>query len=101
VSVLDRPGQRPADRFQDVVGDYERDLNDLLKSSERIKTGTTHGGTAHTSRLVRCSDFEDRAEGNPELQRNTEELQSSSQQILEQTSVLESVNWGRVKRDHA
>lgn len=40
-------------------------------------------------------------EGNPELQRATEELQNSRQQIFQQASVLESVNWRRVQRDHA
>src|ERR1700741_5027683 len=40
-------------------------------------------------------------DGNPELQRATEELQSSSQQILKQASLLESTNSGRVKRGHA
>src|ERR1700741_3096815 len=101
VSILDRPGQRPADRFQAVVKDYERDLNDLLKSARRFKRAQlmeelrTRVGSfdAQISKTVQ--------EGNPELQSATEELQSSSQQILEQTSVLESVNWGRVKRDHA
>jgi CHASE3 domain sensor protein len=101
VSVLDRPGQRPADRFQAVVRDYERDLNDLLKSSRRIKRAQlleelrTRVGSfdAQISKTVQ--------EGNPELQRTTEELQSSSQQILQRASLLESTNWGRVKRDHA
>jgi len=83
------------------VRDYERDLNDLLKRSRRIKRAQlleelrTRGGSfdAQISKTVQ--------EGNPELQRTTEELQSSSQQILLQASLLESTNWGRVKRDHA
>ena len=101
VSVLDQPGQRPADRFQAVVRDYERDLNDLLKSARRIKRAQLM-----EELRKRVGSFDARIsktvqEGNPELQRVTEELQRSSQQILEQASLLESVNWGRVQRDHA
>ncbi|SRR6266571_1330969 len=101
VSALDLPGQRPADRFQAVVRDYERDLNDLLKSSRRTKR----------ERLMeelrkRVSSFDAQIsktvqKGNPDLQSVTEELESSSQQILLEASAVESVNWGRVQSDHA
>jgi CHASE3 domain sensor protein len=101
VSVLDGPGQRPADRFQAVVRDYERDLNDLLKNSRRIKREQLLEELRKRVGSFDVQISKTVQEGNPELQRATEELQSSSQQILEQTSVLESVNWGRVKRNHA
>jgi len=36
VVALDQPGQSSTDRVQNVVRDYERDLNDLLKRSRRV-----------------------------------------------------------------
>jgi CHASE3 domain sensor protein len=101
VSLLDGPGQRPADRFQAVVRDYERDLNDLLKSARRIKRAQLMEELRKRVGSFDAQISKTVQEGNPDLQRVTEELQSSSQQILQQASVLESVNWGRVQRDHA
>jgi methyl-accepting chemotaxis protein len=40
-------------------------------------------------------------ETNPDLQRVTQDLQNSSDQILAATSQLEAMNWMRVKEDHA
>jgi len=101
VSVLDGPGQRPADRVRTVVRDYERDLNDLLKNSRRIKRAQLMEELRKRVGSFDAQISKTVQEGSPELQRITEELQSSSQQILEQASFLESVNWGRVQRDHA
>jgi CHASE3 domain sensor protein len=101
VTALDRPGQKAADRVQAVVKAYERDLDNLLKSSGRMRR----------ERLLeelrqRVDSFDAQIsitveEGNPELQRVTEQLQNSSQEILKNTAELESVNWARVQRDHA
>jgi nitrogen fixation/metabolism regulation signal transduction histidine kinase len=101
VAVLDRPGQRPTDRIQAVVKAYEQDLNNLLKRSARTRR----------ERLVeelrqRVGSFDTQIsstveEGNPELQRLTENMQNSSQEVLRRTSELESVNWARVQKDHA
>src|SRR5207245_2900553 len=99
--ILDRPGQRPADRFQAVVKNYERDLNDLLKSARRFKRAQLMEELRKRVGSFDAQISKTVQEGNPELQRVTEELQSSSRQILLQASVLESVNWSRVQRDHA
>ena len=39
-------------------------------------------------------------ERDPDLQRVTDELQNSGEEILRKTSELESVNWARVQNDH-
>jgi len=101
VDALNVPGQRATDRIQAVVRAYEQDLDSLLRRSGRIKR----------ERLVeelrqRVGSFETQIsntveEGNPALQRVTEDLQHSSQEILRGTSDLESANWARVQRDHA
>jgi methyl-accepting chemotaxis protein len=101
VAALDRPGQTPTDRVQAVVRDYERDLNELLKKSRR----------ASREQLIeelrqRVNSFEDQIskttqETNPDLQRLTQNLQDSSDQVLRKSSQLEAMNWTRVKSDHA
>ena len=100
-AALDRPGQQPAARVQTVVKNYEQDLDNLLK----------HSGRVSRSRLMeelrqRVDSFDAQIsktveERNPDLQRVTQDLQNSSEQILRKTSQLEAVNWTRVKDDHA
>ena len=101
VADLDRPGQAPKDRVQAVVKAYESDLDELLKHSTRLSR----------ERLMeelrkRIDSFDAQIsstveEGNPALQRVTEDLQKSSEEVLRTTSDLESVNWARVQKDHA
>jgi len=101
VAVMDRPGQRSTDRVQAVVRDYERDLDSLLKRSRR--TSRAH---LMDDLRQRVASFETQIsktveQRDPELQRVTDELQNSGQDVLRQTSGLESVNWARVQNDHA
>jgi CHASE3 domain sensor protein len=101
VADLDRPGQAPRDRVQAVVKAYESDLDELLKRSTRLKRERfleelrkrVDSFDAQISNTVE--------EGNPALQRVTEQLQKSSEEILHNTADLESVNWARVQKDHA
>jgi methyl-accepting chemotaxis protein len=101
VVAVDRPGQTSTDRIQTVVRDYERDLNNLLQRSR-------HVSREHLMEELRqrVNSFEDQIsktteETNPDLQRLTEDLQNSSDQVLGQSAQLEAVNWTRVKSDHA
>ena len=101
VAALDRPGQSSTDRVQTVVRDYERDLDELLKRSRRVSR-------EHLMEELRqrVNSFEDQIsktteQTNPDLQRLTQNLQDSSDQVLSKTSQLEEVNWTRVKNDHA
>jgi CHASE3 domain sensor protein len=101
VTALGRPGAGPTDRIQAVVKAYELDLDDLLNRSRRGKREQLMEELRKRVGSFDAQISETVQEGNPELQRVTEDLQSSIQVILEQTSVLETVNWGRVQRDHA
>jgi nitrogen fixation/metabolism regulation signal transduction histidine kinase len=101
VSVLDRPGQSSTSRVQNVVKDYEKDLDDLLRRSGRISRRRLMDELR-----LRVDSFDTQIsksaeETDPELQQLTEELQSSSAAVLQETSHLESVNWARVQADHA
>lgn len=101
VAVRDRPGQRSTDRVQLVVKDYERDLDSLLKHSSR-----TSRGRLMDDLRQRVASFETQIsktveERDPDLQRVTDQLQKSGEEVLRKASELESVNWARVQQDHA
>jgi CHASE3 domain sensor protein len=99
--AFEEPAQKPTDRVQAVVRAYEQDLNDLLKRSKHSKRGQL---LEELRKRVGSFDAQISATvqgGNPELQRVTEDLQASSQEFLREASLLESVNWDLVQKDHA
>jgi methyl-accepting chemotaxis protein len=101
VTALERPGQRPTDRIQAVVRAYERDLDDLLKRSRHTRREQLMEELRKRVGSFDAQITETVEEGNPELQQVSEDLQTSSQEILRQTSALESTNWSRVQEDQA
>jgi len=100
VALVGKPGQANADRINAVVSDYERDLDNLLKSARyksRAKLvdelrSRVDSFDAQISRTVQ--------EGNPALRQITVDLQNSGQRVLDLASQLEARNWGRIESDH-
>lgn len=101
VSLAAKPGGTAVERVQEVVRAYEKELNDLLKQARR-KTRTQliddlHGQVdsfdAQIARTVEAGD--------PTLRQVTSALQTSSQQVLQLASELETRGWARVQRDHS
>src|SRR5215469_8397343 len=100
VTVIGEPGQAPADRVDNVLMTYEKDLDELIKS-DRYKT---------RAQLVdelrnRVGSFDAQItktvqEGNPELRHITVDLQSTGQEVLAMTGKLEAKSWDRVEHDH-
>lgn len=101
VADLDRPGQAPKDRVQAVVKAYESDLNELLKHSTRLRREQLMEELRKRIDSFDAQISNTVEEGNPALQRVTEDLQKSSEEVLRNASDLESVNWARVQKDHA
>ncbi len=99
-TAMAQPGQGDADRIQAVVRAYEDDLNELLrgarlkKRAQLIEELRNRVGSFDTqiSQTVQA--------GNPALAPVTADLQTSSQQVLELLSELETENWKRVESDH-
>lgn len=99
-TAMAQPGQGDADRIQAVVRAYEDDLNELLrgarlkKRAQLIEELRNRVGSFETqiSQTVQA--------GNPALGPVTADLQTSSQQVLELLSELETENWKRVESDH-
>ncbi len=100
VTASQRTGPETSDRIGAVVKAYEQDLDDLLKKSRRTKREQLMDELRKRVDSFDAQIFETFQEENPDLQRVTDDLQSSSQEILEQTSELESLNWARVEKDH-
>jgi CHASE3 domain sensor protein len=99
-ALVGKPGQAPAERINDVVKAYERDLDNLLKSAP------------HKSRAQLIDELRKRVdsfdaqisktvqEGNPALRQITNDLQNSGREVLDLASQLEARNWGRIESDH-
>jgi methyl-accepting chemotaxis protein len=100
VVVIGQPGQAPADRVDAVLITYEKDLDQLLKST-RYKT---HAQLVDEMRN-RVGSFDAQItktiqEGNPALRKITSDLQSSGQDVLDLTARLETRSWSRIEYDH-
>jgi methyl-accepting chemotaxis protein len=100
VVVIGQPGQAPADRVDAVLITYEKDLDQLLKST-RYKT---HAQLVDEMRN-RVGSFDAQItktiqEGNPALRKITADLQSNGQDVLDLTASLETRSWSRIEFDH-
>jgi CHASE3 domain sensor protein len=100
-AAVGRSGPGTTDRVQAVVRTYEQDLNNLLKRSTYTRREQLVEGLRKRVNSFDVQISETAQQGNPELQRVTEDLQTASQEVLRQSSVLEVVNWDRVQKDHA
>src|SRR5579872_1471691 len=100
VSLAEKPGGTAMERVQEVVRDYERDLNDLLKGAHRRTRkqliDDLHGQVDSFDAQI-ASTLE---AGDPTLRRVSPALQSASQQVQQIAGELESRSWTRVQRDH-
>jgi CHASE3 domain sensor protein len=100
VRHMGQPVQTPVDRIQEVVRAYEKDLNDLLK-----RAGTYSRGQLVEELRGRVGSFDAQitttlATEDPELRQATNDLRTSSDEILRLSGELEKRSWGRVQRSH-
>jgi CHASE3 domain sensor protein len=97
-AAVERSGPGTTDRVQAVVRAYEQDLNNLLKRSAHTRREQLAEELRKRVNSFDAQISETAQQENPELQRITEDLQTSSQEVLRQASGLEAVNWDRYKR---
>ncbi len=99
-ATLEASGQSPTNRIQAVVRAYEKDLNELFKGA-RYKKRTqliddlrsrVDSFDAQISKTVQ--------EGDPALRQISQDLQSSSHEILQLAATLEANNLKRIQDDH-
>jgi nitrogen fixation/metabolism regulation signal transduction histidine kinase len=99
--AFEKSGQAPTDHVRAVIRAYEADLDNLLRRSKHSKRDELVEELRKRVASFDAKISEAAQEGNPKLQRITEDLQTSSGEILQQASALETVNWDRVQKDHA
>jgi CHASE3 domain sensor protein len=99
-TAMAQPGQADADRIQAVVRAYENDLNELLQGARLKKRAQLIDELRNRVGSFDTQISETVQEANPALGQVTADLQSSSQQVLELLSDLETENWKRVESDH-
>jgi CHASE3 domain sensor protein len=101
LAPLEAPGTSPADRIQAVVKAYEGDLDQLLRGSKRTKRRQL---VEELRKRINSFDSQITAtaqQDNPELRKVTEDLHTSSEEVLRIASELESRNWDKVRKEHA
>jgi CHASE3 domain sensor protein len=100
VATLEKPGKRPTDRIEAVVRAYERDLDNLLLNSkhtkrEQLVEQLRSRIDSFDSQITRTAQQE-----NPELDKVSQDLNTSGEEVLRITSELESRNWNKIKKEH-
>ncbi|MGH9450537.1 MAG: hypothetical protein ACRD11_08325 [Terriglobia bacterium] len=97
--VSTRRGSTSA-RFRAVVQAYEKGLDDLLTRSRGESRGRLLEALRNQSGSFDSQVAEALAAGDPALRQATEDLQASSNTILQLSTQLEVASWNRVRRDH-
>jgi CHASE3 domain sensor protein len=100
VALMGKPGQLPADRLNDVVKAYERDLDNLLNSAAYKKRAQLVDELRNRVDSFDAQISKTAQEGNPALREITTQLQQSGQTVLDLASELETRNWNRIESDH-
>jgi CHASE3 domain sensor protein len=100
VSAVGQNPQGDPERVREVVRAYEKDLDDLLRGS-RTKSRAQLVDQLRTQVGSFDTQISETAqETNPALARVTNDLQTSSQVVLQVLGTLETENWKRVVADH-
>jgi len=100
ISLMKEPGGTAAQRVQRAVAAYEKDLNELLRRSKRMKN--THL-VQELQNQVQSFDTEltkTLEQENQALGQITVELRTTSQRVLDVASQMEAQSWQRVQHDH-
>ena len=101
VALMQQPDGGPSDRIQAAVRAYELDLNELLRTSRYRKRAQL---IEDLRKRVDSFDTQISAtvqQDNPALRQVTEDLQASSQKLLQLASEIEKQNWHRVENDRS
>jgi CHASE3 domain sensor protein len=101
VEVMQEPGGGPSDRIHTVVRAYEQDLNELLRTARYKRRAQLIEDLRKRVGSFDAQISETVQEGNPALRQVTENLQTSSQRVLQLASQMEKENWRRVENDRA
>lgn len=100
VAAVGRPEQGETDPVKAVVRAYEKDLDDLLRTAKLKRREQLIDELRNRVGSFDTQISETVQQENPALRQASADLQTSSQQLLESLSDLETQNWNRVESDH-
>jgi CHASE3 domain sensor protein len=97
--LMQRPGGTAAQRIQQAVAEYEKDLNEVLRRSRRMEYAQLvqelqNQAQSFDTELTETFEQENRA-----LAQITAEARITSQRVLDVASQIEVQSWQRVERD--
>jgi CHASE3 domain sensor protein len=100
ISLMKGPGGTAAQRVQQAVAAYEKDLNELLRRSKRMENTQLvqelqNQVQSFDTELTKTLEQENRALG-----QITAEIRTTSQHVLDLASQMEAQSWQRVQHDH-
>ncbi len=99
-SLMKGPGSTSAQRIQQAVAAYEKDLNEVLRRSKRMQNTQMiqelqSQVQSFDAEVTKTLEQENRAIG-----QITAEIRATSQDVLDVASQMEAQSWQRIERDH-
>jgi HAMP domain-containing protein len=100
VTHMDNSGATQREQLQVVVNAYERNLNDLLRRSQRVSRSSLMDQLRNEVGSFDLQVANTLAAHDPALRQTTEGLQTTGNAILQLSAQLEKTSWDRVQVDH-
>jgi CHASE3 domain sensor protein len=100
VAAMGQPGDAPRERIEAVVSSYERELNSVMQKGNRMSRAKLVDELRTQVGSFDAEITKTMETGDPTFRRYASEIESSSQQVFDLTSVLEARIWQRVQEDH-
>ena len=100
VTHMDNSGATQKEQLQVVVNAYERNLNDLLRRSQRVSRSSLMDQLRNEVGSFDVQVANTLAAHDPALRQTTEGLQTTGNAILQLSAQLEKKSWDRVQVDH-
>ena len=98
--LMKGPGGTAAERIQQAVAGYEKDLNEVLRRSRRMGNAQLVQELQNQVQTFDTELTKTFEQENQALGQITSEIRTSSQHVLDVASQIETQSWQRVERDH-
>ncbi len=100
VSLMQAPGGTSAQRIQQAVATYEKDLNDVLLRSKRMQNAQMIQELQDQVQSFDAEVTKTLEQENQALGQITTEIRATSKHVLDVTSQMEAQSWQRIESDH-
>lgn len=100
VSLMKAPGGTSAQRIQQAVTAYEKDLNDVLRRSKRMQNEQMIQELQNQVQSFDAEVTKTLEQENQAIGQITAEIRATSKHVLDVTSQMEAQSWQRIESDH-